>query len=75
MKKLEVFKASWCFVCPTNKEIEELEGKFNINMFTLDFEEHMKYANKLNIKSLPCFIVDGERKYFSLKELIENEIA
>lgn len=69
MKKLEIFKASWCKACPTSEEIERLKGKFDITIFNLDNQEHMRYANSLNVKSLPTFIVDSTDRYFILSDL------
>ncbi len=73
MKKVEIFKAPWCTACPDTKEIENLGTIFDIQIFDLQEQENMNYANKLGIRSLPTFIVESTRRYFNLNDLKNEE--
>lgn len=51
------FEAKWCGPCQTIKPfIEEMKGKYNTEIITIDADEHPDICQEYNVTKLPTFV-------------------
>ncbi len=62
MKKLLMFKASWCQPCKSLEPVvDELMKDFDFPLVKLDVNEHSEVAETHNIRTVPTLVmIDGE---------------